>query len=280
MSSASVVKVVTLSGHELRIEAESACTVGALKDDVANTLNMSPLQCVLLHAGIELEDDSALIFQQRDACGEVTVHVAVQPCFIRSWDYHKFVVCGDQVLKGFARGDACSFPEPKGINVDKIRFCVGDIFSLPDEVQHYWTLIKECALSEHRCKVGYLTVQEGFVNAGDLHGQPGIHIEVPDRWGSHDLDAPQELAPIYMATTMPNTYRFWNCHIREPARAAGSCGEVEHLTDFMGDGELMAENTLYHLTDVTPYEAIAAASDVYRQYFRVSLGHTGPAPRT
>merc|ERR1719198_1170580 len=71
-------------------------------------------------------------------------------------------------------------------------FVIGRKESIPEEYQHYWPLLEGCQRSRCRAgfgrapselleegKVGYLTIQESFTEAGHSHRRGGIHAESP-----------------------------------------------------------------------------------------------------
>merc|ERR1719433_920418 len=136
---------------------------------------------------------------------------------------------------------ALTFPEPQDININMLPFVMGEKASLPDEYQHYWPLIEYCSIPvEEHGKVGYLTIQESLVPAGQSQRRPGLHIETPglvmtndgkyhehqNMWGCGLLlvqreydpnpDLPRVEGGIYMASNTAKSCRIWNALITDP----------------------------------------------------------------
>ena len=73
------------------------------------------------------------------------------------------------------------FPKPNDRNVNMLPFIFGNKRSLPKNLQDYFDLIEACPYhnKSERGKVGYLTVHESYVDAGQTQRRPGLHIESP-----------------------------------------------------------------------------------------------------
>eukprot|EP00441_Pelagodinium_beii_P045430 CAMPEP_0197624386 /NCGR_PEP_ID=MMETSP1338-20131121/4047_1 /TAXON_ID=43686 ORGANISM="Pelagodinium beii, Strain RCC1491" /NCGR_SAMPLE_ID=MMETSP1338 /ASSEMBLY_ACC=CAM_ASM_000754 /LENGTH=359 /DNA_ID=CAMNT_0043194519 /DNA_START=92 /DNA_END=1171 /DNA_ORIENTATION=- len=190
----------------------------------------------------------------------------------------------------FARRDVTTigladFPEPRDIHINMMPFIMGEKESLPDEYQHYWPMIENCDLpTEEIGKVGYLTVHESFVKAGQCQRRGGLHIESPGTlvdpakytkerydWGCGIVrhDASKVEGGIYMANNVAGSCRLWNAKITDPVLAAGKLGDMEHMRDVLGDGFDMKPGTIYWLTDATPHENLPVKEDCHRQFFRL-----------
>jgi hypothetical protein len=87
--------------------------------------------------------------------------------------------------------DRVTFPQPTGVNVNMMPFVMGDDSTIPEECKGYIPIIQECLRSRHHFdsseigKVGYLTIQEGFINEGDTQRRPGLHTDghLNANWG-------------------------------------------------------------------------------------------------
>lgn len=74
------------------------------------------------------------------------------------------------------------FPEPQGIEINMMPFVIGDRESVPAEYQQYWPLIQACSVPADQIgNIGYLTIHESAVPAGQSQRRPGLHIESPGR---------------------------------------------------------------------------------------------------
>jgi len=194
------------------------------------------------------------------------------------------------------------FPEPTGINVNMMPFIMGDKDSIPEKYMGYWPLICACKIPKaEEGKVGYLTVHESIVAAGQTQRRPGLHIEVPGliktdagqykshpaMWGCGFLRATKESdshpelprveGGIYMANNVTGTCRLYNCFIKDPDLICGENGDLEQVRALMPQSHEFAEpsytdmeaNTIYWLTDRTPHESLSVDEETHRQFFRV-----------
>ncbi|CAL1136543.1 unnamed protein product [Cladocopium goreaui] len=81
---------------------------------------------------------------------------------------------------GFVKLQKVAFPPSSGIDVNMMPFRMGDKASLPKQLKGYWPLIEACRLPQEEIgKVGFLTIQETDVTAGDAQRRPGLHLETP-----------------------------------------------------------------------------------------------------
>jgi hypothetical protein len=177
------------------------------------------------------------------------------------------------------------FPPPQGIEVNMLPFIMGDPESLPNELQPYYdTVIARCPVEESEIgKVVYLTVNEGFVKAGNTQRRGGLHIEAPGsfkteasftaavehHWGQGMADSPDELhGGLFVASNVNGTSKVWDAIVKQTG-AVDSHGGMEHLRSSLGDGYELAANELVWLTDRTPHEALPQQEDGYRQFFRL-----------
>jgi len=176
------------------------------------------------------------------------------------------------------------FPLANGININMMPFIMGQPDSIPPAYRQYWPLIKGCNLSRsEQQKVGYLTIQESWVSAGQSQRRRGLHIDSPGArlsqggnyqkerfdWGCGIVryDSSEVQGGIYMASNVPNSCRVWNVQVAEPV--VGELGDLEHLRDALGEGTFMEAHKLYWLTDSTPHESLPLSKETYRQYFRL-----------
>ena len=71
-----------------------------------------------------------------------------------------------------------SFPKPNDIIINMMPFIMGDATSIPEEYVQYGSIIEACELpNEELGKVGYLTINESFVEKLNSQRRPGIHTE-------------------------------------------------------------------------------------------------------
>eukprot|EP00794_Sanderia_malayensis_P004917 gene4917-5564_t len=207
------------------------------------------------------------------------------------------------------------FPPADGININMMPFLMNETFSecrLPERLRHYWeNLVRFCLLeSEQLGKVGYLTIQESFVEKNSSQRRPGLHTERPGLvrlnfpaaediaaegtdnsggsscgsgssvirrysfgWGGGNWSRPVSEQPeleggIYMASNVNESCKVYNCEIINDD-LIGELGDIEHLREFMPEGDTMKKDCLYWITDRTPHESLPLKESTTRQFFRL-----------
>lgn len=215
--------------------------------------------------------------------------------------YHAFDRCGD-----------FEFPRPKDINVNMMPISIPlDLATLPDYLHDYKYIIADCVRPqwiinhateymnkshEYVSKVAYLTIHEGWVEAGQSQRRPGVHIESPlvsckktsdiqDQeilqalawgmgcWCGGDRGIPYQ--GIFVAHNIPESSKAWRCIVSKPELVCDKMGGIKDPWCLMGDGEYLEPNTLYWMTDKTPHESCPVKEKVYRQFFRLVVGPIG-----
>jgi len=184
----------------------------------------------------------------------------------------------------FTRCGFVDFPPPNNRNVNMMPFVMGDIHSLPEDLQCYFPILSRCPIMEDEelGKVCYLTVQEGWVGRGDTQRRGGLHIEAPGQfrsdphflagnehnWGRGIALTPDELhGGLFIASNMAGTSAVWNALVDKSV--VDSHGGIEPLRPFLGPPTQLEANELVWLTDRTPHEALKQSQEGYRQFFRL-----------
>ena len=165
-----------------------------------------------------------------------------------------------------SRGGGYSFPPPTDININMMPFIVGLTFEkskLPEFVRPYWPMIEACLYPEMERSwnqmwpnkwgaseignVNFLTIQEGWVEAGTSQRRPGLHVDSPGRvkikyeddgtavkgegssrpyrghpWGDGCAHRGEDnviilQGGIYLASSTPSSSRAWNCRVEQHA---------------------------------------------------------------
>eukprot|EP00794_Sanderia_malayensis_P004923 gene4923-5570_t len=203
------------------------------------------------------------------------------------------------------------FPPARGININMMPFLMNEEFSecrLPNKLRHYWeNLVSLCSLeNEQLGKVGYLTIQENFVEKNSSQRRPGLHTERPGLvrltfsadsddesdnngnknygkghslvrrysfgWGSGwwrpVSEEPKLEGGIYMASNVNESCRLYNCEVINDD-LIGELGDIEHLREFIPEGDTMQKDCLYWITDRTPHESLPLKKSTTRQFFRL-----------
>eukprot|EP00112_Aurelia_sp_Birch-Aquarium-sp1_P025572 Seg857.2 transcript_id=Seg857.2/GoldUCD/mRNA.D3Y31 product="hypothetical protein" protein_id=Seg857.2/GoldUCD/D3Y31 len=73
---------------------------------------------------------------------------------------------------------------------------------------------------------------------------------------------------IYMASNTSDSCWLYNCEITND-KLIGELGDIEHLREFLPQGEVMEKDNLYWFTDRTPHEALPLKERTHRQFFRL-----------
>mmetsp|Transcript_88010 Transcript_88010/g.249340 ORF Transcript_88010/g.249340 Transcript_88010/m.249340 type:complete len:360 (-) Transcript_88010:124-1203(-) len=178
------------------------------------------------------------------------------------------------------------FPDPTGISINMMPFVMGDKASVPFEYHSYWPLIEACRIpGDQKGQVGYLTVDESFVEAGQSQRRRGLHVErstvqtTPTRggirkrrvhhWGRGFYGEDKLKDGIYMASSLPETCRLWHARVKDPEASVGHLGDIEHLRRTLGGGTFATAGDLVWLTDCTPHESVPLRREGWRQFFRL-----------
>jgi len=200
-----------------------------------------------------------------------------------------------------------SFPASEDIDINMMPFILSRDFAsckLPEYLKPYWNdLIQHCYIQpDELTKVGYLTIQESYVDTNASQRRPGIHTESPgilyihrkggegkdtitsdkgngsawplySGWGGGTCNMSNVCSGgIYMASTVQDSCRVWDCKISEEHadnKVTGDMGDIEHLRYYLTNSSCMKENRLYWLTDRTPHESLPLDARTYRQFFRL-----------
>jgi len=218
------------------------------------------------------------------------------------------------------------FPLPKDININMMPVILGgSIFNcLPDNYKHYAPFIwnycrtKSWIRDEHgnyKQRIGYLTIQEGWIPIGETQRRTGLHIERPGAiksggkwhevnskeygniaWGYgcwNENGLPED--GIFMASTVNHSCAIYDCLIDNPEDVTDKHGGLEHMRHLLGEPRKLRANEMCWFTDRTPHESLPIeapkdnpnATHVYRQFFRLVVGpisvwyskHSTPNPK-
>ena len=71
------------------------------------------------------------------------------------------------------------FPVPQDLNINMMPFIIGDRDSIPIELLPWWPIITSSRLDIcHSGEIGYITIREGFIEAGQTQSRPGLHTDL------------------------------------------------------------------------------------------------------
>ncbi|KAJ1549342.1 hypothetical protein HK405_005063 [Cladochytrium tenue] len=144
-------------------------------------------------------------------------------------------------------------------HVKMLPIVMGSHASLPDKCKRYSSIINLCLqhCPDEEDAVGYLTIQEGYVEPGASQRRPGLHIESPGyykidedgiddsgelkqlvhRWGYGIGPAVWQIkGGIFQASSIPDTCRVWDCIVHDHGEIVGTLGNLEHLRHNLDSG--------------------------------------------
>eukprot|EP00041_Stephanoeca_diplocostata_P015495 m.296094 g.296094 ORF g.296094 m.296094 type:complete len:461 (+) comp20054_c0_seq15:33-1415(+) len=208
-----------------------------------------------------------------------------------------------------SKAGRAEFPPPQGININMMPILIGVEESIPLEYRHYHHLILSCPVQRADWgKIGYLTVHESVVDAQGLsQRRGGLHIETPGSvlkaglseediqkyresldeqtfgptngcecltlaWGRGYYDGStvgHYQGGIFMASTVDDSCRIWNCRVKDVGNSIGALGDCEHLRSCLGTGMTIPAGDIVWMTDATPHESLPLQAGGVRQYFRL-----------
>ncbi|KAI9318290.1 hypothetical protein DFJ73DRAFT_344285 [Zopfochytrium polystomum] len=149
-------------------------------------------------------------------------------------------------------------------HVNMLPIEIGHYCSLPLKCRRYAGLIELCLMHcpKEFGKVGYLTIDERWVEPGDTQRRPGLHIEAhcdvlaedAEVGASGDASQTMHLRPeelwgsgvwrdiltieggLFLASNVSASCRVWDCVLRDPCSVVGPHGSVEHLRSLLDRG--------------------------------------------
>mgnify|MGYP001616628646 CR=1 FL=1 len=172
-------------------------------------------------------------------------------------------------------------PEFSGIRIMMMPLILGDIKSVPtflatwiDAIQNLFEMARE-----HAEKIGYLTIDEKRVKAGESHRRPGLHVDGVcykgsgawgggGGWGGGAKDS----------TGMLTVSNIKGCRVWQGQFDGwpGPEGECDHLTSQCFDPITLKSYTVYWLHGLCIHESIPVQYNVRRQFVRLSLPSDSP----
>lgn len=171
------------------------------------------------------------------------------------------------------------FPKTRYIDINMMPFIIGDKHSIPEEYRHYYNMVEQCDINEEEYgKIGYLSIKESFVDAGNTHRRGGIHTEKPKKgmgwgggWGSGKIDNGVVKGGLYFANSVDDSCKIWDMKIDDPDKL-GDCDRFMHM---LKNEISLKAGELYWLTDETPHQSIPLKESSHRQWFRFVSSQVG-----
>jgi hypothetical protein len=171
-------------------------------------------------------------------------------------------------ILNFKKIKAVVFPEFTGVTINMMPFIIGDIKTIPEEVQNYIPLIESCCLPESLTgQVAYLTITETLVKEGETQRKKGIHLDFGKGGFAQEK---KDGEGIYIANNIEGSCRIWDTRI--PTSDVQNNGSCEHLRATLGNGEFLKQSVMYLIHENCPHESLPMASNTKRQFFRLVVG--------
>jgi len=177
-----------------------------------------------------------------------------------------------------------AFPEYQGVRCMMMPFRFFDRGSIPIPFAGYRRIVDEMLdmsgmlWMTHEHFIGYLTVDEAFVRAGETHRRPGLHVDgvVEDGsiggWGGGGGG----WAAKGMLTAANRVgCRGWRQLFEGEPKPNGDCSHL--ASELRGDREfLMKANSVYSCNSHFLHEAVPMQEDTLRQFIRISMPSNAP----
>lgn len=119
--------------------------------------------------------------------------------------------------------------------------------------------------------VGYLTIDEADLRAGECHRRPGLHVDGLGAWGG---GGPWAARGMLLASSRIGC-RAWR---QEFKGAPGPDGDCEHLVDQLDPNAVvyMRRGRVYHCGPLAVHESLRPAVGGHRQVVRLSMPSDAP----
>lgn len=168
-----------------------------------------------------------------------------------------------------------TLPRFTGVRVMMMPFLLHHPLTTLPNYLGQWVDVIDAALGGYLYGVGYLTVDEALVKAGETHRRPGPHVDGigPDGghggWGS---GGGYGASGMYMASSHVGC-RVW---LGEIPGEPGPDGDCSHLELDPDAAQILQPRSLWWCDSLCVHEAIPMAEDTKRQFMRISMPSTCP----
>lgn len=168
-------------------------------------------------------------------------------------------------------------PRPSGIRIMMMPVRMSNIASIPPSLTHWrGTINKLFAMSSCKTGIGYLTIDEKVIPAGETHRRRRLHVDgiyknVGGGWGGGDNGAWGSNGMLTVASHAG--CRTWNQDFIGYPKEEGEC---EHLREQCKEGVVFQPNEVYWLHGLCVHESLPMKEPTYRQFVRLSMPSTSP----
>lgn len=183
-----------------------------------------------------------------------------------------------EFLSDFRGLGAAVLPPFTGTRAMMLPFLIGRPDTLPDPLHGYRSVVDRLSTlwPFHRGEVGYLTVDERVVPAGQAHRRPGLHVDgvygdsagswspPPGSWGS--------LTEGMLTVASHAGCRAWRGRVEG---GPGPDGECDRLA-LPGEPTTFQPNEVYWVGGLCVHESVPMPVETPRQFVRVSMPSCAP----
>lgn len=173
-------------------------------------------------------------------------------------------------------------PPFSGIRVMMMPFYLHDpIGSLPSSLDAWKHTVQQISAASHTEGVGYLTIDEAFVRAGETHRRPGLHVDGvgPDGltggWGGDGGWGGGRNGGMFMVSSHVGC-RAWDHDFEGAPGLNGDCSHLQVSTLEPYQEYVLMPNELWWCSSLCVHEALPMEQDTHRQFCRVSMPSTAP----
>ncbi|PZR79399.1 MAG: hypothetical protein DI537_41105 [Stutzerimonas stutzeri] len=178
-------------------------------------------------------------------------------------------------MSNFRHVAPVAFPSFQPRNINMMPFIMGDASSIPADLHDYLPMIDACPIGDEAGKVGYLTIDERFVERG-THRRAGVHTEgfgsmswgawgkgtePKGDWGGGGWGG--QKGGLYIANSIDDSCILFDAKVLDTPFGGAVSDEqlvgVSHTT--------MPANNVFWLHDRTPHASLPCSGE--RQFFRL-----------
>jgi len=172
-----------------------------------------------------------------------------------------------------------ALPTFTGIRVMMMPVICGDAASLPDSLGGYRETLKRLfEMGGHTGEIGYVTIDEKHLPAGETHRRAGLHVDgvyhgKTGAWGGGGGWGSVGNGMLTVSSHVG--CRAWSGSFDG---FPGDEGECDHLVDqcIPEKGRIFQPGEVYWLDGLCVHESMAAKEATDRQFLRLSLPSNGP----
>jgi hypothetical protein len=173
---------------------------------------------------------------------------------------------------------SAAFPACSGLRLMMMPFRMDDVErTVP--YAGYAALVRRMIEKERHEGVGYLTIDEARVPAGEMHRRPGLHVDglaedgSPGGWGG-PRPGGWGHGGFLVAASRTGSAAWRQRFDGYP----GKDGDCEHLRDQADEScrRLLHGGSIYRLEPLTVHESLSLPIEIERQFVRVSLPNACP----